>query len=425
MVSCTHDGLFLKNDREEIIGISLGFDFYAEHECGFRKLLEKFNCPLEKKHGISKYKIQKAPINAGFFTYSGEEYYYLTTYGYGEIEDQKIKSHLKSYLSYFFKDGFYSAWDSSNFAIILKNEQVYELLVKKFSENAIFVYRKKSFLGGGLTFLFSSAVTKEEIKQSEREGINYENKKREHDNNPVFKKLKEKQKLWREKYPDSHETPWDSICLSFHLSNDGKIMTRLNPQHQQHLYWGLVTFQDIDDWAEGKVGTIIPSKEKWEALNWLCKGERILLSYNEPFYNFFPKKYINTYRGEKLPEKVFLKRKDGEGREKFSKEFVRAVEGHLKAIIAEDLDRQKRYDREKSGKALEFLNISRECDERLFGFFEMLRLMGYGFSDAYNSPKTRENLSFWKELLIDEVRYEDLISRDPPPFKDVLFTKEE
>lgn len=222
---------------------------------------------------------------------------------------------------------------------------------------------------------------------------------------------------WRINYPEAHSTPWDS-CNK--LEFNGQDTCWLNPEHQKHLNAEHISREDLQDWIDGIPGKVIKSKEHWEELLYICRTNTTMIAYELEHFNMHPIEYLLepgrhfTGRGKEevgtgFPKRMQLpKKKDSFAPRKMSPEMIKAVEGHIKWLITEDLSRNFNGTEESIIKA----RVSRTTEEEIYGFTYALTCLGLQTNAGYsNTPMERENFAWWRNLLVQEARWQFLVSK--------------
>lgn len=248
---------------DKAIGINLGADFCAEHEWGIDKLLSAFGCD-RKKLGLYGHKIKRDASVSGSVEIDGKTWYYVASERVGKgsymlkwptIEDKDTGKLLKT------------GWDSQGFAVFSDDKKVIDAMVSAFKAKdvTISVGSGGLFKNGGLFLMRYSSLPKDFLKKSEKSDKDYRASEKALKDSQALKKLGKKQDEWRARYPFASDTPFSYIALGVHGDEYW-----LNPQGQHYIYWGPVSLQDIEDWADEKPGKIINDLAKWEELKFTC-----------------------------------------------------------------------------------------------------------------------------------------------------------
>lgn len=166
----------LSNENEkEVIGVSLGYDYCAEHEWGIEDLNRKFGVNTSglfyetkiTKHEQQRSFLSKKDVESCIYYFEQGDYAMLTT-GIDRWSDEEynfdnqIPMDLKSY-----KDAdLLTAWDGGGFCVISKNKEALKLIYDNFLKlNIVFKFYKGSknnpFENASLSILIADRVPKE------------------------------------------------------------------------------------------------------------------------------------------------------------------------------------------------------------------------------------------------------------------------
>lgn len=369
-----------------IIGVSLGFDFTAEHEWGIKDLKHKLGIP----EYIKTYKdlLIKHPKNLFFI--ESQDFYTISS----------MHNSLKKYIENRKKDVLYAFWDWSDFGIVFYDENEYKA-IKSLFENKQMILASQEILMyiqqyiqddvGGIVFIDYHQIPQSVLDDIKQNVKSRENLQKAVDKIGIIQKIKEKQQEWKHQYPQSLHSPWDYYGLSPQWDDDEGIMFWLNPAHQNELGSDFVTISDLEDWLEGK-GKII--KGNWNKLQFECKNSE--LNFIEHAYQYFTGKPCKHWTKNIL---------HGSFKNKLDKNMIDVIEGHVKWIIKDCIEVQNRYFHSIPSIGCVDLSTSREVDERVFGIFETLEAFGLGYFGAINTPCVKENFSWWKDILKEEVKF--------------------
>ena len=399
-------GLLLQGNS--ILGISLGFDFAAEHEWGIKKLKNKLGIPEEIKTW-KDYLIKKNVYARHHFEEKDKtNWSFITSLDASKGVPRRVYEYIHSMPN----DDFINCWwDGDDFLIIFNwnvgntqedlLDQLYNLFKNKrmmVAVGSIYEYLdKESFEIGGLVFVDSKKVPNKVLTQVDREIKAKENLHKNVDKSGIVDRVKAKQKEWREQYPNSMDTPWDYFALSPKETTDENtaydFVFWLNPRHQQDLMFGWVTVEDLEDWINEK-GRIIVGN--WDSVKFECKSQPFYaFKYAYEEYNFHPTRHMRTWAKDQRFTGKLLKTK-------LDNDMVEKIEGHIKWIIKDHINLKNYH--QLGYKPIGEINfqIERHERDRIFGIFETLSYFGIGAFEAINSPKTRENFAWWTDLLESE-----------------------
>lgn len=438
MRAALQDGKFLRtisdqNGCSEVVGICLGADYAAEHEQGIEGIKESFNIKNTLTSGLFRRTrplmgFDRCKINTNHINI-----YTASLDSIKVFEDEKENIDIKeviiitsnkslnkdsvlgcythrSFYDENMKFKFWCAWDQDDFIIILESTPdslaISRIFQKAFEKRdiVIFLNHISGIENSGLTIYIHSKLSEDVLAvatKTDREHISLLNLR---DTSPAYLRWKQVKKDWEKLHPNCSSSPWN--VFSFEKVCKGKdddLLIWLNPSHQTHLNAGWLCEQDIQDWLEGKSGRVIKSQKLWDELIWLCTlpfdSTGVLIGYQLHFFNRFPAEYLLSTKN--FPKKMQVGEK---GDKRLSPEMIETVEKHIKYLMIDDYDKQLRW----NGKKIhEILSISREVRQEIYGFFSCLSKLGLQIQEgATNTPKVRENFSWWMDLLEDESLFE-------------------
>ena len=112
----------------QVIGISFGADFCAEHESGIAYLLDAFGVPGKPKQGLvgaDVRTITKVPENFKFYgNIDGYAYLFFTSsFRYLKPDDLNASTFNRMLHVYQDDEALSTAWDSGEFGVRLKNDE--------------------------------------------------------------------------------------------------------------------------------------------------------------------------------------------------------------------------------------------------------------------------------------------------------------
>jgi hypothetical protein len=247
---------FIKEDKR-LLGVNLGFDFCAEHECGIKSLHEDFGMQLEEKLGFEARKNTQVP--EGFMQYEKNTsalLYSPNLHRLGNAEE--INRLLKGELSFrdYHKQEIVGAWNERSFGlhVISKHKDIIKMLYDAFqAKNGVIMLsgRSNPFANSGLMLL-------DYTKIPETTKINF----REDD-----RKYREEQKMFRKLEKESgvfellEKSGKKFIYLQIEqLDEKGKPRWWLNPWEQQKYNYGWYHTEDLNQWAKDK-GPVVEKKK--------------------------------------------------------------------------------------------------------------------------------------------------------------------
>lgn len=286
MRRATQDMMWIADDSGNVIGISLGADFCAEHEHGVKNLRAYTGTPLNTFSMVGMESYLKMDRDARSKMVLGIDSLATTvspkmTYVEYLLPNKKTKKKIRAaYLHMSTHDtaytkpsdneaNFYSlpgdsdyekygkdmvtSWSEDGFIVhVLGEDNIKHLrsLYKAFNDcniifgGAVSAWNRKS--GRGLSFGFKDAMTdefKDSLLASDLDKI----KLYEHiESLGIIKKLEEAGKRW--------------YCLAPQVFDDGTLKFFLNPQEQRENKSGWYTVKDLEDWIVGE--GMIPKNPK-------------------------------------------------------------------------------------------------------------------------------------------------------------------
>jgi hypothetical protein len=332
---CAYNDACFVTEKDEVVGFSFAADYCAEHECGVKRTKAMFRCDGKKK-GLYSCKIRKDVSVSGTVEIDGVSWEYIATKPIGvehyavkwpSIKDKDAECNVKS------------GWCDGDFAVLCDVPGKLGFLKQAFSRKDVLISVGGGhvFKNGGLYLLVASKTPKEIYLATVKKDEEYISTKKALEKSKAFKLLEKKADEWREKYPASHDTPFSYIALCPHGT-----AYWLNPAHQQHLHWGYVTIQDIDDWANERVGTVIRDLDVWEDLKLKCRLPFVTYGIDRSAtakkgFTFIPfEEYKNWPKKDRSPLKV-TRKKDDYGYYKLEEKSWRFLLGYLKYRIMDDM----------------------------------------------------------------------------------------
>ena len=425
---CAYRDAFTVTQDEKVIGVCLSADFCAEHEHGIDRLKDSFQCD-GKKPGLYGCKVKKDSSKSGSITIDGIAWHYVASEEIAEksyvakwptIVDEELKVNLKV------------GWDQQGFAVLSDDKALIDIFVDAFKRKdvTLSVGASKAFKNGGLFILVYSKIPKDWLTTSAKSSKDYDAAKKALKTSKAFKKLEKRQAEWRERYPFSRETPFSYFALAPHGDSYW-----LNPHGQKYLHWGSVTLQDIEDWADEKVGTVIFDAAKWEDLKFECS---IPLStyglgpdgcYRKAFARLSIDDYLEKRQNE-FKVRVFRKRNPETGLLEMDEESKRYVLTKIRYQILDDLFSQigiysitetdparkrQRFD-EFCRNATENLYPRQRVLDEVFGILETLYMLDVGafhgstcsVSENIEDKLSLVNMSNLREIIVHEALYDVL-----------------
>lgn len=392
----------------EVFGISLGFDFTAEHEWGIENLKSKLGVP-EKPKNWKDY-IIKNNIYSNYYNDGKKLWSYITTNS-GDKTLPKVNRYIQRVNNGNFINCF---WDQNDFLILFDysvnqaGKDVFEKLNQLFKDGEMMIITREisihlldeDFETGGLGFINYKKLPKQVLKMIKESVDKKENLEKKVEKSGILNKLSSKQKEWREKHPQAMNTPWSYFALSpkFKSNKDSvyDFVFWFNPCHQDEMPSGHITVEDIEDWIEEK-GRLV--NKDFEKVKFECKnGPFYSFDSSCKYFNFYPTCYLGDFRSAYSHKKLLKLKLDDD--------VIEKIEGHIKWIIKDHINVKNFYNLGSKPIGEVDFSIDRFERDRIFGFFEALSYLGLGSFDAVNTPKNRENFSWWRDLLESESIFE-------------------
>jgi hypothetical protein len=426
-------GVFTSEGK--VVGACLGFDFTSEHEVGIKELRAKFLCDREKA-GLESGKINGGSVYTGAVTHGETIWHYITS---EENQEYLLKdsthwpSRQEEGTPYKVKAG----WGEGGFIFFCTEFEVISRLKELFDSKdmALLMGASGPFNNGGLKLIQYSVLPQELLDKAVQEQMAKKLADETFHNSQAFLNLKAKAAEWRKKYPFAHGTPWEYFALS---PQGGSEKVWLNPHHQQHLSFGWISQQDVQDWVDGKVGAVIRSQEDWDDLCWECSvpvGTLFGLRKNRSDdYSTYTKYFrrippnLHRKRDDSLP--VFKKPGKHASLNTLPDECLVIMESDIKKELLSSMFRQikvygfedyinrpggleffkERYQMYLDSGNKETIRPSKEAMEYSQGMRYSLCILGFGRYGACNVPegRGRANLSFWQSVMEAEVSYDFL-----------------
>lgn len=235
-----------------LVGISLGFDFCAEHEWGITPIKQSLGIQQDDVDPWNNHVITKFPSTNVLVDFDEEEGYLLYFVYLRRAESFKRNptlinetSELKFY-STKEEDQFVSAWDDGSFGIHVRGAENVKKLKAVYgafcSMDIVCGYTSDSWRRGGLVFAFNSLIS-EQDKNDVRE--------KHHSHNRLIKAVQES---------GIEQLLKDAGCEYFALSpkwidptDESKgFRFWLNPWEQQKNNCGWFTLEELKQWANGE-----------------------------------------------------------------------------------------------------------------------------------------------------------------------------
>ena len=415
-------------DNDQVVGVGLGADFTSEHEWGIKKMRDRFQCPANKK-GLYAHQVGGGNI----FTGESKGMFFITSYEPVFTKEAYLKEaeHWPAFQS----EGVTcrAAWDESHFLFLCSDKNVIDTIADLFQKKdmGLFLGEHGPFCNGGLSLLKFTSISEELHQAVLDKEASYEAAKKRLESSKGYKLLHKNKEKWIKEHKGCNGTPWDYFALSPRADSDN---IWLNPHHQSHLTWGWITLDDIEDWANGKVGKVILSQEKWDDVVWLC-SHPILSMY------VFDPKHEDAKKFSRIHPDLRFHVKS----EDVLKALTKAKKGIIPDLVWDSLTAMVKHNalddlfgqigvynygecrKEYLKNAYERYLISENRKERLqirahgidmTTVNMVLRTLGfgeYGCSNVSSVEGATKNLSYWRSNLEDECYYDfmDLCDQIP------------
>jgi len=242
----------------EFVGVSLGLDYAAEHECGIKDIRSDFGITkstIEKRmlgiktievplFGVAIRTIHKNPTS--FFEKDGM---YILGYTGGNPEFLKSLFKTEKTRLKMSKEGFVGLWDSRSFALVSKDKDRMEALRDAFAENnmAIFLGTSEALNSGdGLNLCIVSKMPRKVLNDMD------ESDRKAHQLRIDVDKLGIEDRLLKAKKRYYALSP---------TRRGDRIKFWLNPCEHQLYNYGWYTVEELDQWIANE-GPVMKEGEK-------------------------------------------------------------------------------------------------------------------------------------------------------------------
>lgn len=262
MKPATNDTSFIY-DEDNFIGINLGWDFTAEHECGIKEIKDRFGISnkstfLNKKFGVETREVTKIP-NELFFAptiYKKKKCFVLAapidgTKKYLPFNDKGVL--LRKGLDVFKllmwrlvdekSSNIVASWDEKSFAICVINEEkdkLKELYDAFLNKDVVIMFNSSDnpYANSGLCIFIKSKLPNSFLQNL----YDVDEKQYKLEKEVKKTKIEEKLKKANKKY----------FSLSPKWNEDGTIIYWLNPYDQRKYNMGWYTLDDLLLWIKDK-----------------------------------------------------------------------------------------------------------------------------------------------------------------------------
>lgn len=262
-VKRAYNGDFLRDNQSgEIIGISLGGDYYAEHEQPIIQLRWLFGVDSNKL-GIERFTATKFPrplVKTGTVNRQPAMLIYLSARRMSKYEQEiqeganckKIAGDL-GLLGWGANEDFIAAWDSESFGVLVRGqEQVAHMqdVLKLWDDQEICVIHSNGngpFGASGLSFIRCSAFSESEKQALLDRDLNALRLRKAAEKTGIAKKLKKAGLGWYALEPE-----WTDFFKEPKYESKYEVIFFLNPQSQDKYNCGWFTVEDLLQWIKGK-----------------------------------------------------------------------------------------------------------------------------------------------------------------------------
>jgi len=242
---------FLRDDKENIMGINLGYDYCAEHEWGIKRLQEDFGLKFEEELGFEARRNTKTPKMRYIKKESSVALIYAPDYYEASLENL-----LKGELALEGERELATAWDESSFGVnvISKHGEILRTLRDAFqNKNGIIMLSGNTnpFSNSGLLLVDYSKIPEETKNDFRKEDKEYRDKQ------AMFRKMEQESGV----YDLLKESGKDFFALHItKLGVNGQPVWLLNPCDQRSCKWGFYTTEQLRQWARNE-GPVLAARE--------------------------------------------------------------------------------------------------------------------------------------------------------------------
>lgn len=406
--------LIFDDRKQEAIGISLGFDFTAEHEWGIGGIEEAFGIQeINIDDHVKKIKKNKLGINTRiattdknivttYFTHGEKSYYvfYVERTNHNYVEEKSLIDTIIKRFGYVLdqdiqENGVFTAWSSGELCFIVgeKHKELPEKFKEAAKKSNLFVGlldNYNPFSNSSLTLFLVDRLTKN-FKKSLLESDKDKIELRKADTaTGIRDELEKKESEWIEKYgKTSFRSPWSYLSLrpKWKTKEDTKykVVYWLNPVDQKLVNSGWYTVEELMKWVNEENCNIVPG-ENWEILKW--KNKSSINSMLLLFYRDLPR-YEPTH-ADVMKEHSLNYDKTKQSR----KDIFDTLASHILYIYLDSMRDGIKF----GGKCITD-QISQQVAERIFGIIETMAIQGLGYMGPCNTPKEVENLCWLNDML--------------------------
>lgn len=266
--------------KDVFVGISLGYDYCAEHEWGIQGIKDSFGIsePTKKCMGVKARTATKVPTTLLFMekklkatkTLPAEHFAVLVMdrsaiQNSWDIEDRENHFFKNIRDKFYLKKDLVVEWDGKGFAIWVKTTEnveklktIHEAILKK--DIAIGLSVKEAFANSSVNILIPSALdptVNEKVIETDKDYFNLMDECEKAGLEDLQKRLKEAGKDWFAMSP-----AWNTFKFKDGSVRETKypFIIWLNPRNQSRYEFGWFTMEDFEDWIQNK-GPIIKTEK--------------------------------------------------------------------------------------------------------------------------------------------------------------------
>ena len=239
------DTEFLKDEEENIIGVNLGFDWCAEHECGIKSLQQNFGLKMEKKLGFNARRNIKMPEGLEYCEKDTAALIYQSFYFTSTDKEWQLENVINDVLKLYGDQEVAAAWDESSFGVnvTLEHKDVLNGLYHAFrKKNGIIMLsgRSSPFANNGLLLVDYTKIPAKEKKRFWQADKDFR------DEQKLFRKLEKESGVYELLKAKGKEF----FALSIkRLDENGEPRWWLNPREQDIYKLGWYTTEELKLWA--------------------------------------------------------------------------------------------------------------------------------------------------------------------------------
>jgi hypothetical protein len=244
MKTAFRDSGIVRDEQGNLIGINMGWDFTAEHECGIRDIKTKLGVE-GKGYGPNRHVISK-PAEVKFGSKMiGKKWYTISCYQYEDANRYLPSSAYEG-------SEVLSAWSDRSFVVAIKDKAVHKQIMQAIVDgnaiitiDSLFASEANPFSRSGLKILIRSAIPKDWEEQWSEAHKNQERIEKAKDKTGIADRLDKAGKRY--------------LALSPRWTPDTKkgetthpVIFWLNPQQQDITNYGYFTVEELDAWIRNE-----------------------------------------------------------------------------------------------------------------------------------------------------------------------------